>query len=429
MMHNLGRTFAINKSARTPAASTIDLMAFTSSYQEHIWLKPIIAPMVAGGQRCCQASGCGAGASPWPESCEDLCDLAKAGCLCATHQGIVKAAMGLNTQAQCVAFAAQRFGAVPTQLPLIIVRTRGRPKSLQGKTYIYQKLRSAGLTVVTAMCLDDLELRDYMKPYAANVETTIFMPAGTVVATKLMLQAAREANRQHFFLLDDNVTSIGCWVANRSPGHHAAKRSFARLGPRQMLTFFETVVQQMKTCNAVLASVSAKEQCTNREGAVGISRRSKSHTVLRSRDLDKVFQCKVFPDDAAVGTLYGACRCLCTSESVEQLLGRNSPGTLSTIDDSEMTVRAVMEGARFIRFVHVSTPKLRRKRSAGGQASIFASDKDRQRQARINEQRVLHWAHARASAGSTSMVRRYKSVKRWWNKCTWLQLEAPILDS
>ena len=165
---------------------------------------------------------------------------------------------------------------------------------------------------------------------------------------------------------------------------------------------------------AVACAVSCSQKGLYVEGA--INRRAESGT-MRSRSFSALLAYTV-----SGGTLYGACTGFNTTFFGEELCPHGGAAHSNSICDTEMTAKLYMYDKTWLNFGNVMCKKLRVGGGQWGHYKGSAASRLGKRRAfqKATETRVLKWAakRARGEAGH----RRWRRMRAWWKRCSWLHL-------
>jgi len=273
---------------------------------------------------------------------------------------------------------------------------------------------SKDISFLLALCAEDPEIDGYLSYVAEAVEKILWAPAGTWRATPWIMRAAKLAGVQFTWLIDDNVKSIYCG------GYGGSALSECELTRGQLLAWMRRAASDCAKHQAVACTVSSTgNPFFNRKYA---GERREDTGKARARSMLAIMKNHV----KNTGLLFGAWTGFDPKRFLSHACGAQPAGVLlpsatagkSTIDDTEITVRAYMTGATWLRYKGIMVRKPRTKK--GGQNMHFKNKAARRRCVLQNSLRVLRWAWARRNHAQA----RWEEFARWWDTLSWVPVKS-----
>jgi len=271
-------------------------------------------------------------------------------------------------------------------------------------------LESKNVGCLLAFCMQDPDIEDYMPTIGEKVEDIVWVPRGTWRATPFLLLAARAAKIQFFWLVDDNVAELYAYAESQKK---------CSLSAEQLSKWLQRAQDDCSKTGAVACCTGSTQK--------GLYVRHKTEerddgfTTARERSFEKLLH---FSSDC--GLLYGAWTGFNTEAFIKHRCGAQ-PGSVlfpsacrgrNALDDTEMTARAYMTGAHWLRYVGLVVRK--KPNAKGGQSKLFKNNKAKKQSKVDNEKRILKWCWRHRNAYGA----RWQAFATWWNRNSFLTLDS-----
>ena len=147
----------------------------------------------------------------------------------------------------------------PDNVPLVIIRSYGRPLNLDGPGATADFLESHGIPFMIALCSQDPHFVELLMFYSRHAPRVVWGPVWTQRITRFLLLAVEEAGIDYIYIVDDNISWIKATVRNR----------MVPLSSHQLMSMLKEGEKQMRASGGVAVSLatSARADLGNARGS------------------------------------------------------------------------------------------------------------------------------------------------------------------